>query len=73
MFAEATLPSYPARPDVRRQRNTCGMRLRTGDPTLVDDLRAHFERSGSSLRARAAPTSTSGGQTLRAPSRRLWR
>jgi hypothetical protein len=24
----------------------CGMRLRTGDPTLLDDLRAHFERSG---------------------------
>ncbi len=22
------------------------MRLRTGDPTLLDDLRAHFERSG---------------------------
>jgi hypothetical protein len=26
--------------------NTCGMRLRTGDPTLLDDLRAHFDRSG---------------------------
>jgi hypothetical protein len=26
--------------------NTCGMRLRTGDPALLDDLRAHFERSG---------------------------
>ena len=26
--------------------NTCGMRLRTGDLTLLDDLRAHFERSG---------------------------
>jgi hypothetical protein len=24
----------------------CGMRLRTGDLTLLDDLRAHFERSG---------------------------
>ena len=22
------------------------MRLRTGDPTLLDDLRAHFERAG---------------------------
>jgi hypothetical protein len=29
-----------------RRGNTCGMRLRTGDPTLLDDLRAHFERSG---------------------------
>jgi hypothetical protein len=26
--------------------NTCGMRLRTGDPALLDDLRARFERSG---------------------------
>jgi hypothetical protein len=26
--------------------DTCGMRLRTGDLTLLDDLRTHFERSG---------------------------
>lgn len=29
-----------------RHNNTCGMRIRTCDPNLLDGLRAHFERSG---------------------------
>jgi hypothetical protein len=49
------------------------MRLRTGDLTLLDDLRAHFERSGFAVGKRGMPTWTCGGQMLRAPSRRLWR